>query len=183
MATASNAPLSPAQRGKIRRLVRLNEDSVEPERELNVVPYLDIVLNMVLFVLGGLSIVFVASIDTRAADISTRPAPSPAALRFTALVTAQGVSLKTAAGNVAPGCEGIGPGLTVPAKDGKQDLAALAACARRVKDASPAYRDETQVSLTADPGTDTQTLVDVMDALRTDPSGTLFPEVAFGIVR
>ncbi len=184
--TEPHPPLSRAQRGKIRRLVRGNQAGQAGEGgELNVVPYLDIVLNIVLFVLGGLSIVFVASIDSRAADIGpgTRPPPSPAALRFTALVTAGGVSLKTAAGNIAPGCDGLGPGLAVPAKDGKQDFAKLAACARHLKDASPAYHEETQVTLSSDPGVDVQTLVDVMDALRTDDRGTLFPEVAFGIVR
>jgi biopolymer transport protein ExbD len=178
--------LSSAQRGKIRRLVRGNQaEQVGEGGELNVVPYLDIVLNIVLFVLGGLSIIFVASIDSRAASITPGPREpvSPTALRFTALVTAEGVSLKTAAGNLAPGCDGLGPGLTVPAKDGKQDIAKLAACARKVKEASPAFREETQVTLSADPGVDVQTLVDVMDALRNDERGPLFPEVAFGIVR
>jgi biopolymer transport protein TolR len=174
MNISAEASLTTAQRGKIRRLVRSSNERAPEGGELNVVPYLDIVLNIVLFVLGGLSIVFVSSIDARAAEIGPNPNahPIPAtALRLTALVTAEGVSLKTSAGNLAPGCGGLGPGLAVATRDGRQNLTEISRCARALKDSSPNFGDETQVTLSADPGVDTQTLVEVIDSLRADERG------------
>ena len=174
--------LSPAQRARIRRL----STPVEPEPgeeagELNVVPYLDIMMNIMMFVLVSVSVAFTSTISTSAAFAGPRRAPeSPEALRLTALVTGQGVSLKTAGGSIAEGCKGMGTGLTVPNVGGRQDLAALTSCARWVKQERPA---ETQVSIAASPGVPYEDVVAVMDALRADAEGPLFPEVALGAVR
>ena len=49
-------------------------------------------------------------------------------------------------------------------------------CARkRLKNAQPEFKDETQVTITANPGIQYKTVIDVMDALRTDGDGGALP--------
>ena len=55
--------------------------------------------------------------------------------------------------------------------------------AKRLKNARPEFKDETQVTITANPGIDYKTVIDVMDALRSDGEEELFPEVHFGVAR
>jgi biopolymer transport protein ExbD len=174
--------LSVAQRAKIRRLS--NPADVAPADEggeLNVVPYLDIIMNVMMFVLVSVSVAFTTTIATSAAA-QTRPGPMSSTLRLTALITGDGIALKTAGGSLAPGCEHLGAGITVPSRNGSYDLQALTACARRIK-SQPEGARETQVSLTASPNVPYDVVVQVMDALRADESGELFPEVSLGAVR
>jgi biopolymer transport protein ExbD len=177
-------PLSATQRAKIRRLSMPAETQPGDEGgELNVVPYLDIIMNIMMFVLVTVSVVFTSTITT-AAHADTKPGPQPPpGLRLTALVTGQGVALKTAAASIAPGCDGVGAGVTVPNRGDEIDVAALRACARRIKSASREAAAETQVTLTASPGVPYASVVAVMDALRADDQGELFPEVALGAIR
>jgi biopolymer transport protein ExbD len=174
--------LSAAQCAKIRRLANPPERSPADEGgELNVVPYLDIIMNIMMFVLVSVSVAFTATIPTAAAQ--GRPGGTPlAGLRLTALVTGDGVAIKTAGGGLAPGCEQLGGGLTVPNRGGEVDVAALAACARRIK-SQPEAAQETQVTLTASPNVPYEVVVRVMDALRSDEGGELFPNVTLGAVR
>ncbi len=179
MADAS-PPLSPAQRSKIRRLSERG-DADAGGGELNLTPYLDIVMNVLMFVLATVAVTFASTIDTSAAGTNV-VRREPAKLELSAFITEQGVSLKTASGNVAPGCEGLGAGLTLPARDGALDLAGLSACVRQIK-AAPAFQEETQVTVTASPGIDYASVVAVMDALRRDDRGELFPEVSLAVAR
>jgi hypothetical protein len=48
------------------------------------------------------------------------------------------------------------------------DLRNLTACAKRLKNARPEFKDETQVTITANPGVDYKTVIGVMDSLRAD---------------
>jgi hypothetical protein len=104
-------------------------------------------------------------------------------LHLTALVTSEGVGLTTADGHIAPGCGGIGAGLTVPKQGGEHDLTSLTACARRIKGARPEPAIEAQVTLTASPEVPYASVIAIMDALRRDEAGELFPEVHFGVAR
>jgi biopolymer transport protein ExbD len=178
----SAEPLSAAQRGRIRRLSAPREPSASDEGgELNVVPYLDIIMNVMMFVLVTVSVAFASSINTAAASPFPGPAPL-AGLHLTALITSQGVALKTAGGALAPGCEALGAGITVPNHDGGYDLGALTACARHIKGLREAAH-ERQVSVTASPNVPYEVVISVMDALRADETGELFPEVSLGAVR
>jgi biopolymer transport protein TolR len=187
MATPDLTPLSCAQRSKIRRLSAPREAQAGEEAgELNIVPYPDIIMNIMMFVLASVVVAFTATINTSAAYAGPeRPAPhdGPAALRLTALITHQGIVLTTASGAIAPGCSDLGAGVTLPNKGGAYDLAGLSACARRIKGVRPEYALESQVSLSANPDVPYETLVSVMDALRSDDTGELFPEVQLGVVR
>ncbi|MFT3763996.1 MAG: biopolymer transporter ExbD [Minicystis sp.] len=177
--------LSPAQRSKVRRLsAPVAPEPGEDGGELNVVPYLDIIMNVMMFVLATVTVTFTASIPTSAAQVSPRPAPTaPEALNLAALITSQGVALKTAGGAIATGCGDVGSGITIPNVAGGYDLASLTACARRIKGSRPAYASETQVAVSASPDVPYDTVVAVMDALRSDEAGELFPDVRLGVVR
>jgi biopolymer transport protein ExbD len=180
-------PLSPAQRSKIRRLSRPKElEFGEEAGELNIVPYLDIVMNIIVFVISSLSVVFLSTIDTTPPAIGgsgTRSGVKSEALNLTVLITAEGLSLKTSDGNVATGCNSYGAGITVPKVDGRHDYTELTRCARELKKKNERAASETQTTLTANPDIDYQTVIEVIDALRQDKDGPLFPDVAFGVAR
>jgi biopolymer transport protein ExbD len=183
MATPDPSDLGPSQRARIRRLsVPKEGEPGEESGELNVVPYLDIIMNVMMFMLAAVSIVFASTVDAQAAA-----APGPLAsdsakgLRFTAVITHDGVGLTTSAGHIAPGCEAIGVGVTVPKRDGAQDYPTLTDCARRIKASRPDLQLERQVTVTASPDVSYDEVIAVMDSLRADPTGELFPTVAFGV--
>jgi biopolymer transport protein ExbD len=187
MADENTTSLSPQQHAKIRRLSqRVEVDPSENEGELNVVPFLDIITNVLMFVLATIPAVFTVSLAsampaTPAQPIDLRDRQS---LNLSLVVVSEGVSLKTSAGNVAPGCDGAGEGVTVPKKNGSYDWDGLNACARKLKSASPDFQEEDGVRLIADPSISYKVLVNAMDAVRTTPDGdALFPDVTFGVVR
>ena len=107
------APLTAAQRSRIRRLSAPAGGAEGEGGEVNVVPYLDILMNILMFMLATISVVFVASVDTTAAPINGRITPITPTLRMTVLITDQGYSVKTADGNLATGCDSLGAGLSV----------------------------------------------------------------------
>lgn len=188
MADPQEVPLSAAQRSKIRRLSQPKEpEAGEEAGELNVVPYLDIITNVMMFVLASVSVTFVTSIDTEPPSIGggkVRSEIESKALNLSAFITTQGISLKTSGGNIAPGCESAGAGITIPILPNNQyDYKSLTACAKRLKNSNADYKEEDQVTLVANPGTEFQIVVDVMDALRRDGEEMLFPKVHFGAAR
>ena len=153
--------LSAAQRGKVRRASTPtpNEDA----GELNVVPFLDIIVNVMMFVLATVAITFTSTADVK--PPSTKPghaAPSGLAI----VVTDDVMSVKTSAGTVA----------NVP----RGDYAEL----KRVVASLKASPDDKSVTLTASAGVRYESLVATMDAVRqTDDGKDLFPDIAFGVVR
>ncbi|HEY6080220.1 MAG TPA: biopolymer transporter ExbD [Polyangiaceae bacterium] len=180
--------LSAAQRGKIRRLSQPRELSPDEEGgELNIVPFLDIVVNILIFVLATVAVTFTATIVTNPpankgpgvrAEIPTQ------ALNLSVFIVSDGFSLKASGGNIAPGCNDAGAGIAVPKQSGNYDFAGLTACASRLKGSSADFADETQATITANPGVEFQTVVAVMDALRTTPTGdNLFENIQFGVPR
>jgi biopolymer transport protein TolR len=187
MAEPQEPPLSAAQRSRIRRLSQPHEAAPGEEAgELNIVPYLDIITNIMMFVLASISVSFVASIDTTPPAIGggkVRVDPSAKSLNLAAFITTQGISLKTSSGNIATGCNDVGSGITVLKSGEEYDYKGLTACAKRLKNANAAFKEETQVTLTANPGVEYKTVIDVMDALRNDGEEELFPEVHFGVAR
>src|SRR6185369_12912984 len=147
------AELTTAQRSKIRRLSQPKELAPDEEGgELNIVPFLDIITNVLMFVLATISVTFTATVDTfpPRAGAGAR-APTTPTLGLTVLVVPDGFSLKARGGNVAPGCNDTGPGIAIPKKDGDYDFDALKACAGKLKAASPDFKDEMGVTISANP--------------------------------
>src|SRR6185295_7311021 len=131
----ANERLSTAQIGKIRRMSQPRELSPDEEGdELNIVPYLDIVVNILMFVLSTLAVTFTATIETlppAAGGGGIRKDPKQA-LNLTVLIVNDGFSIKAAGGNVAPGCEGVGSGIAIGMKGTKYDYDALTDCAQKL---------------------------------------------------
>jgi biopolymer transport protein TolR len=136
-----NIPLSPAQRSKVRRLAAWQPPAPGEEAgELNIVPYLDIVMNIIVFIIASLTLVFVTTIDTTPPSLGggkTRDQIKSKALNLTALITGEGISLKTSSGNIATGCGSIGSGVTVPKSNNRQNYPEITRC---VRDSGHAHR-------------------------------------------
>jgi biopolymer transport protein TolR len=180
--------LSAAQRSKIRRLSAPKElEEGEEAGELNIVPFLDIIMNVLMFVLATVAVTFTATIDSTPPSLGgkgVRSAVQSNALNLAVFVVNEGFSLKASGGNIATGCTAPGPGLAVPKSGDAYDYPALTECAKKLKDASADFKDETQVTITANPGIDYQTLIRAIDALRRSKDGEdLFPDVHFGVPR
>ena len=108
---------------------------------------------------------------------TTHPTPrATPSLDLLVIIARDGISMKARGGNIAPGCKDVGAGLAIPNKDGARDMAALAACAQRLKNISPDFASELSVTIATNADVDFQTLVEAMDALR-----PTFPIVTFGL--
>ncbi|MFO0672150.1 MAG: biopolymer transporter ExbD [Polyangiaceae bacterium] len=180
--------LSAAQRSKIRRLSEPKELAPDEEGgELNVVPFLDIITNVLMFVLATVSVTFTATIDTnppRAGGAGAR-APTTPTLGLTILVVPDGFSVKARGGNVATGCNDVGPGLAVGKIGGDYDYGQLNSCVKKLKNLSPDFKDETSVTVSANPNIPYQVVISTIDAVRkaNDSGEELFPDVNFGLAR
>ena len=177
--------LSAQQRSKIRRLSAPKEHSPdEAGGELNIVPFLDIIMNVLMFVLATISVTFTATIDTFPPRAGGGRAPTTPTLGLTVLVVPDGFSLKARGGNVAPGCNDTGPGIAIPKKEGDYDYTALKACAAKLKGAAVEFKDEMGVTISANPPIPYQVVISTMDAVRKNEGGDdMFPEVTFGVAR
>ena len=178
--------LSAAQKARIRRLSAPKELSPDEEGgELNIVPFLDIVVNILIFVLATVAVTFTTSIETNppgSGGKGVRHEQSEKSLGLTIFAVEEGFSIKAQGGNVSPGCTGAGPGLAIPKRGDQYDYAGLKACAAKLKKAAPEFEEETQAFLTANPGTAYKIIIDTMDAVRTDEGGQdLFPDVNFKV--
>ncbi len=179
--------LSAAQRSKIRRLSAPTEMSPDEEGgELNIVPFLDIITNVLMFVLATVTVTFTATIDTfppKAGGSAARP-PTKPTLGLAVLIVNDGFSLKAKGGNVAPGCHDVGPGLAIAKRGDEYDYAALNKCAQSLKNSSADFADETQVTVSANPNIPYQAVISTIDALRDTSDGkALFPDVNFGLAK
>lgn len=181
--------LSAAQRSKIRRMSQPKELAPDEEGgELNVVPFLDIITNVLMFVLATVSVTFTATIDTnppRASGAGVRPNQKPT-LGLTVLVVPDGFSVKARGGNVSTGCSDVGPGLAVgKLGNGEYDYTALNHCVKKLKGLSEDFKDESSVTISANPNIPYQVVIATIDAVRkTDDTGDeLFPDVNFGLAR
>jgi biopolymer transport protein TolR len=196
--TPKTEKLTAAQRSKIRRLATPREIAPDEEAgELNIVPFLDIITNVLMFVLASISVTFTVSLI---ADAPRQGKGGVAAnikdesLNLTILIVTDGYTIKGRGATIAEGCQGIGAGKpTVPriaAQPGetmesgqKYDTIGLQKCARKLKDEVPNADMEQQVMVTANPNVPFQEIVRVMDAVRRDEKGDLFPNVVFTVLK
>jgi biopolymer transport protein ExbD len=179
--------LSAAQRSKIRRLSAPKELAPDEEGgELNIVPFLDIITNVLMFVLATVSVTFTATIDANPPKKGSRggAVPDHPSLNLTILIVPDGFSLKTSGGSVAAGCDSVGGGISVPRAAGDYDYNGLNQCAFKLKNASEAFKDETSVTIAANPNIPYKVVISAIDAVRKDSKGEeLFPDVQFGLAR
>ncbi len=177
--------LSAAQRSKIRRLSQPRELSPDEEGgELNIVPFLDIVVNILIFVLATVAVTFTSSIETNPPGAGGQGVRQEAkkSLGLTIMIVNQGFSIKAQGGNVAPGCSGVGPGIAIAKNGNGYDFTALRECVAKLKKSAPEFEEETQAFIAGNPDTNYQDVISVIDAIRNDSAGnTLFPDVNFKV--
>lgn len=175
--------LTPAQRQYIRKRTRVHDlDPSEMAGELNIIPFLDIVVNIIMFLLmTTMTVAFFSQVEAqlpeyRRGGVGSRAAQPEETLNLNITVTESGVIVTGSGGKLAPGCEQIGTGrvITVPKRGATYDWEGLTACVAKVKSQFP---DERQVIVSADPLVPYEHLISAMDAVRNKGDDELFPEV------
>ena len=174
---------TPQQRQYIRKRTKVHDlDPSEMAGELNIVPFLDIVVNLIMFLLvATMSIIAVFQIESQLPDyrrgVGSRAANREATLNLSVTIVPNGVIVSGSGGKLAPGCRDTASGavITVPKlPSGQYDWQGLTDCAAYVKQE---FQEERQVIVSADPLIEYQHLVQAMDALRNKDTEELFPEV------
>jgi biopolymer transport protein ExbD len=176
------AEFSPAQRAYIKKKSKYHElDVAEASDELNIVPFLDIVVNLIMFLLMSLaSVAFFFQVESTLPTLGGRgrgAVTTGAELNLNVTVTNDGVIVSASGGKLAPGCQTTVTGrvMTVPIRrPGEYDWAALTSCIAIIKQRFP---DESRATISADPQIEFQHVMDAMDAVRSKDSQELFPEV------
>src|ERR1700757_2516543 len=106
--------LSAAQRSRVRRLSMPRELSPDEEGgELNIVPFLDIITNVLMFVLATITVTFTTMIDSqppRASGSSARP-PTKPSLSLNIIVIDKGFIISAFGQRIGEGCQGPGSGV------------------------------------------------------------------------
>jgi biopolymer transport protein ExbD len=154
------------------------EEIEEEAGELNLVPYMDIVTNIIIFLLASVvNQVDLANINVSVPTISQgsggepdQPPPEKPPLNLTVSVGATGFTI-AASGGVLP----IVPKLP----SGQYDYKTLTDKLRDIK-SQPGNGDETKANFNADANIAYDTVVATLDAMRQAEDGKiLFPDVAF----
>ena len=165
-------------RAAMRRMREHVEELEEEAGELNLVPYMDIVTNIIIFLLAsvvnqvslGNINVSVPTIAQGGASSADDTPPEKPPLNLTVSVGASGFIL-AASGGVLP----VIPKLPT----GQYDYKALTAKLKEIKSA-PDNAGETKANFNADATTPYDVVVATLDAMRTTEDGKmLFPDVAF----
>ena len=180
--------LSASQRSRVRRLSMPKELSPDEEGgELNIVPFLDIITIVLMFVLATISVTFTTMIDTQPprASGSVRQ-PGKPTLSLNIIVIDKGFIVSAFGQRIGEGCQGPGSGVAVGMKttDGQTDydFTALTACAKRLKNQVPEAADETSATITANANIPYQAIIGTCDAIRKAEDGqVLFPDITFGV--
>ena len=164
-------------RAAMRRMRDHNEELEEETGEINLVPYMDIVTNIIIFLLAsvvnqvslGNVNVTVPSLQSTGASAVDEPPPKPP-LNLTVTVGATGFTI-AASGGVLP---------LIPKLPNNQfDYKQLTKKLLEIK-SSPDNADETKVNFNADSNVSYDIVVATLDAMRQDDAGkVLFPDVAF----
>lgn len=180
--------LSPRQRSYIRKRAHAGElDPSEVVGELNIVPFLDIVVNLIMFLLATSEyVLLISQIPSdlphiaRGRTKSNQDVATPLNLNVT--VTDAGVLVSGSGGKLAPGCTTIDSAgsrsVTVARKGKDYDWTALTECAVKIKSQ---FDDEDTVTISADPEIQYEYVVAAMDAVRTKGQQDLFPNVMVSV--
>ncbi len=175
-------------RSRMRKLREMGEEMAEESGELNLIPYLDIVTNIIMFLLATITFSAVmGNINVNTPTTATiTPGPQEdkpkQELNLTVSVSERGFTIAASGGVLYEGWTWGPAGLvqttnnvpTIPLKDGDYDFARLTQQMRIIKDK---YPDESRVIINANPQITYDKVVATMDAIRNDGPKVLFSEV------
>jgi len=171
-------------RVKLRKIREQAEEMAEEGGELNLIPYLDIITNVIMFMLAttafaaALGDINVSSPTTASqAQMQNQPPPEPKqdlnltvsisdkgfTIAASGAVLSQGFSIDSATGNLIQPAGATLP--TVPKKGNDYDYDGLARAMQQIK-SSPTARAETKVIVNANPNIIYEVVVQVLDACR-----------------
>jgi biopolymer transport protein ExbD len=154
------------------------EDIEDEAGELNLVPYMDIVTNIIIFLLASMinqvSLaninVSVPSISGGGASAEDNPPPDKPPLNLTVSVGASGFTV-AASGGVLP--------IVTKLPNGQYDYKSLTTKLKEIKSA-PDNATETKANFSADANIPYDIVVATLDAMRiTDEGKILFPDISF----
>ena len=180
--------LSPRQRSYIRK--RSGGGQLDPSEivgELNIIPFLDIVVNLIMFLLATSEYVLLISqiesdLPRIARGRNNKQDSVQTPLNLNVTVTDAGVLVSGSGGKLAPGCTMIDSAgsraMTVPRKGKDYDWPGLTSCVAKVK---TQFHDEDTVTVSADPQIQFEYLVAAMDSVREQGKSELFPKVLVSV--
>lgn len=175
--------LGASQRSKVRRTTSPADASPHGAGgELNVVPFLDILLNVLMFVLATVAVTFTTALDSTPPKRDGRTPPAKETLSLSVAVLHDGFLVSARGQRVGEGCDGPGAGLAVGRdRDGERDYEGLTSCVRKLK--ALAADGEKDVVLTAANDVRYDAIIRTMDAVRGPADEELFPRVSFAVPR
>jgi biopolymer transport protein ExbD len=163
-------------RAAMRRMKDHNDEAEEETSEINLVPYMDIVTNIIIFLLASvvnqvaLGNVNVSSPTLAAGGGAAEEQPQKPPLNLTVTVGGTGFTI-AASGGVLP--------LISKTPAGQYDYKQLTKKLLEIK-SDPANTEETKVNFNADANIAYDVVVATLDAMRQDEGGkVLFPDVTF----
>ena len=176
-------------RAEIRRLRENGEEMETESGELNLVPFLDIIMNIIIFLLA--TVTFQAALANinitlpTAAMATTVQAPPKPELNLTVSISERGFTIATSGAVLFRGFHLTEGGVvqsthelpTLPMVGNQYDFDGLSAALYEIKQR---YPDEERVILTASPLVSYDQLVKTMDAMRESGGHVLFPGVLLG---
>jgi len=180
-------------RTKLRKIRERAEEMSEEGGELNLIPYLDIVTNVIMFMLATTT--FAAALGNinvsaptyaRETEVAVAPSTPPKNdLNLTVSVSDKGFTILTAGAKLFQGFSFDSSGRlnqstellpTIPKKGTEYDYDLLSKKMHEIK-TSPDATTETKVIILADPTITYEVVVSVMDACRNFGSKLMFPDV------
>jgi biopolymer transport protein ExbD len=176
-------------RAELRKVRESGEEALDESGELNLVPYLDIIMNIIMFLLA--TVTFQAALaninitlPTAAVARETPAAPKPE-LNLTVSISERGFTIATSGAVLYRGFHLTPEGVvqsstelpTLPLVSGQPDFEGLSRALAEIKDR---YPDEDRVILTASPLIPYELVVKTMDAMRELAGRPLFPGVLLG---
>lgn len=185
-------------RFRLRKLRALGEELHEESGELNLVPYLDIIMNIIMFLLAtvtfsatltSINVNLPTALTATPSQVDTPPKPE---LNLTVSVTEKGFTIATSGAvlfrgfRLDAGADAAGPPNvvqttnelpTLPLVSGQPDLTGLSRALGQIKER---YPTEERAILTASPQIPYELLVHTMDAMRSADGKLLFPSVLLG---
>ena len=165
-------------RAQMRRMKEHNEELEEETGEINLVPYMDIVTNIIIFLLAsvvnqvslGNVNVSLPALSSGAGGEDEQKQEEKIPLNLTVTVGQTGFTV-AASGGILPAIPKL--------PTGQYDYKALTAKLTEIK-AVPSNQEETKANFNADSGIPYDIVVQTLDAMREDATGRmLFPDISF----